>query len=513
MTRAAGSSLRAAARRHGFARPTLTALCLVLAVLLVACDSTPTITIPTPAPTQPAATKPSAPTPPPSAPTSAPAPTVPPTASPVAAAQPAVVVPGASPGASPAAAPVGAAASKPIGAVVVPAAPTVPAASQLVGPIKIVSSLPRQGTAKQQTDSIATAIKMALDELGSRVDGASIVYEDWDDSSPTRSAWDADKEAENANKAVADADVMVYIGPYNSGAAKVSIPILNQADLAMVSPSNTYDGLTQPARGLPNEPGAFYPSGKRNYARVVPSDDAQGVAGAAWAKQLGANKVYVLHDADVYGNAIAGTFADAAQKVGLQVVGGPEAYDPRAQSYDDLISKVRTAAPDLIYIAALADNNAGRLVKDVRAALGNEVKIMGPDGLYQQGFLDDAGDAAEGAFITFGAVAPSKLTGKGADWYRSYKVRYNAEPEVYAAYAYEATRVAIDAIRRAGKKDRGAIREALLATKDYEGILGRWSFDANGDTTLTTMSGREVKNGKFDDANATTIQGPSATSQ
>jgi branched-chain amino acid transport system substrate-binding protein len=174
---------------------------------------------------------------------------------------------------------------------------------------------------------------------------------------------------------------------------------------------------------------------------------------------------------------------------------------------------VRTAAPDLIYIAALADNNAGRLVKDLRDALGNDIKIMGPDGLYQQGFLDDAGDAAEGALITFGAVAPSKLTGKGADWYRSYKVRYNAEPEVYAAYGYEAMRVALDAIRRAGKKDRAAVREALLATKDYEGILGRWSFDANGDTTLTTMSGREVKNGKFDDANATTIQGPGSVSQ
>ena len=112
----------------------------------------------------------------------------------------------------------------------------------------------------------------------------------------------------------------------------------------------------------------------------------------------------------------------------------------------------------------------------------------------------------EGRSVKIGCLAP--LTGKGAEWYRSYKVRYNAEPEVYAAYGYEAMRVAIDAIRRAGKKDRAAVRDALLATKDYEGVLGRWSFDANGDTTLTTMSGREVKGGKFDDANAATLEAP-----
>jgi branched-chain amino acid transport system substrate-binding protein len=413
-----------------------------------------------------------------------------------------VLVPSASPAASPAAKP------SAEGGVVVPPTPVVAAASQLIGPIKIVSSLPRNGNAKPQTDSIVTAIKMALDELGSKVDGASLVYEDLDDSSTARNAWDEEKEAENANRAVNDPDVMLYIGPYNSGAARISIPILNQADLAMISPSSTYAGLTKPGKGLPNEPDAYYPSGKRNYARVIPADDLQGAAGAAWAKQLGASKVYVLHDGQPYGSAVAGLFAEAARKIGLEIIGGPEIVDPRARDLTGIAAKVRDAGPDLVYYGGLTDNNAGELFKNLRAAVGGNVKLMGPDDLYRQGFLDDAGPAAEGAYLTFGAVPPSKLSGKGAEWYRSYKVRYNAEPDVYAAYGYEAMRVAVDAIRRAGKKDRGAIREALLATKNYEGILGTWSFDANGDTTSTTVSGREVKNGKFDDANAVTLQAP-----
>ena len=117
--------------------------------------------------------------------------------------------------------------------------------------------------------------------------------------------------------------------------------------------------------------------------------------------------------------------------------------------------------------------------------IGDDVKFMGPDGIYEQAFISDAGDAAEGAYITFGGVAPSKLAGKGAEWYAKYKRRFDAEPEAYAGYGYEAMKVALDAIQRAGAKDRAAIRDAVFATKDYDGALGKWRFDANGDTTLT----------------------------
>src|SRR4051794_10124270 len=247
----------------GPSRRALTALALLLSVLLVACSSTPSITIPTQAPTAQPTAAPAAQKPSPAASASTPAP-APPTARPPSPAPPppppppappAVVVP---PAASPAASPV----ARPAGAVIVATQPPSTGPSQLVGPIKIVSSLPRNGPAKQQTDSIVTAIKMALDEMGNRVDGASIVYDDLDDSSPSRSGWDPDKEAENAQRAVDDPDVMVYVGPYNSSAARVSIPILNQADLAMISPSSTYAGLTKPGKGQTNEPDTYSPAGK-----------------------------------------------------------------------------------------------------------------------------------------------------------------------------------------------------------------------------------------------------------
>jgi branched-chain amino acid transport system substrate-binding protein len=299
---------------------------------------------------------------------------------------------------------------------------------------------------------------------------------------------------------------MVYIGTFNSGAAKVSIPILNRANLVMISPANTYPGLTKPGKGEPNEPDVYYPGGKRNYARVVPADDLQGAVAANWSKQIGVQKVYILDDTELYGHGIAVVFAETAQKVGLSVVGGPEGIDSKASDYRALATKIRGTSPDLIYYGGITQNNAGKLFKDLRSVIGPNIKLMGPDGIYEQAFLDDAGDASEGVHVTFGGVPPTKLTGKGASWYTAYKSKFGGEPEAYAAYGYESMKIALEAIMKADKKDRAAIRDAVFAIKDYDGVLGKWSFDANGDTSLTTMSGRQVKDGKFDDANAVLLQ-------
>jgi branched-chain amino acid transport system substrate-binding protein len=401
---------------------------------------------------------------------------------------------------TPAAKPTAPAAATPTAAPKPAATPTPAAkpAAGLTGTIKIVSSLPRTGSSKGQTDTVVNGFRMALDEANSRVDGATIVYEDWDDATAARGAWDAAKEAENANKAVNDPDVMVYLGTFNSGAAKVAIPITCKANLVMISPANTYPGLTKKVEGVePNEPDVYYQGCPRNYTRVVPADDIQGAVGASWAKELGAKRVYVLDDTELYGHGIAVVFANHAKKIGLEVVGGPEGIDPKATDYRALANKIRGTNPDLVYYGGITQNNAGKLFKDLRAVLGNQVKLMGPDGILEEAFIKDAGDAAEGVYITFGGLTPDRYTGPALEWKNKYVGKFRSEPEVYAIYGYEAMKVALDAIKRAGAKDRAKIRDAVFATKDFKGVLGTWSFDKNGDTTLTTMTGNIVEGGKF----------------
>ncbi len=366
------------------------------------------------------------------------------------------------------------------------------------GTIKIISSLPRTGSSSIQTNTMVNGIKLALEERGSKAANFQIVYEDWDDASPERGTWDPAVEAANADRAIKDQDIMVYVGTYNSGASKIAMPKLNQAGLAMLSPAASWPGLTKAGIGEANEPKVYRPSGKINFFRVVPADDLQGSVGAKWAQELGVKKVAIAHDGELYGKGIAGIFKKEATKLGIQVVTFDQ-IDSKASNYKSLAVKIKQLNPDLVYFGGLTQSNAGQFVKDL-VAMGVNSKMMFPDGCMEQAFIDAAGkeNLNDRSYLTFGGVPANNLKGKGAEFYNNYKKKFNAEPEVYAVYAYEATNVILNAIEKNGKKDRATILQGIAETKNYDGALGNWSFDQNGDTTLKTMSGNVIKDGKIE---------------
>ena len=363
--------------------------------------------------------------------------------------------------------------------------------------IKIISSLPRTGSATAQAQTMVNGIRMAIEEAGGEVGDFTIKYEDWDDASPERGQWDPAVEAQNAQKAVEDPDIMAYIGTYNSGAAKIAMPILNKASLVMVSPANTYPGLTKPGTGEANEPQVYRPSGKINYFRVVPADDIQGEVAAEWAKELGVKKVFVLHDRELYGKGVADVFKRACARLGIDVV-GYEGIDPKAANYRSLVTKIKSTDADMVYFGGTTQTNAGQIAKDLVAG-GAKVKLMVPDGCREQALIESAGkdNLDDRTYVTFGGLPPSQLQGRGKEFYENYKKKFNAEPEAYAVYGYEAARVVLEGIKHAGKKDRAAITDAIANLRDFDGVLGKWSFDHNGDTSLKVMAVEEVKDGKF----------------
>ncbi len=367
--------------------------------------------------------------------------------------------------------------------------------------IKIISSLPRTGSANAQTTSMVNGIKMAIAEVGT-INGATILYEDWDDASAQRGNWDPAVEAANADKAIADKSILAYIGTYNSGASKISMPKLNAAGLVMVSPANTAPNLTKPGFGEPNEPAVYRPSGKISYFRVVPTDDVQGAVAADFAKETGAKKVFVLNDREVYGKGVAGVFEKHAKEIGLEVV-GTDGIDAKASNYKSVVTKIKQAGADLVYFGGTTQTNAGQLAKDI-VSVGLKARLIVPDGCFEQAFIEAAGaKALEGrAFITFGGKEPKALTGKGKDFYENYKKAYGGEPEGYAVYGYESAKVVLTAMQNIAKAGGKLTRESVLAevakTKNFSGALGTWSFDANGDTTNRTMSVNTVKDGKFE---------------
>jgi branched-chain amino acid transport system substrate-binding protein len=364
--------------------------------------------------------------------------------------------------------------------------------------VKLVSSLPRTGSGNTVSTAIVNGIRLALEDANNRAGKFAVEYEDWDDASAKKGNWDPEVEAANADKAVRNTNVVVYIGTYDSGAAKIAIPILNKANLVMISPANTYSGLTKPGMGEASEPGIYRASGKITFFRVVPADDIQGRVGAVWMRKLGGKSAYLLDDRSLYGKGLVDVFEQSAGDLGIQIL-GREGLDPKAQEYRSLMAKIRELNPDFIYFGGTTQTGAPQLVKDAAAA-GLSARLMMPDGCYEQPLIDGAGpqNANDRVFVTFGGVPPSKLTGKGAELAKRYRQKYGLPPQSYAVYGYVAATTALAAIAKAGSKDREAIRVAVAAYEDKDGPLGSWKFDQNGDTTLSVMSGNQVKSGAFD---------------
>jgi branched-chain amino acid transport system substrate-binding protein len=364
------------------------------------------------------------------------------------------------------------------------------------GKIKIYTSWPMQGAMLPEGTGMKNGVELALDQSHSEAAGYCLEVVNLDDASPQTGKWDGAVEAENANKAVSDPDAMVYIGTYNSGAAKVSMAITQRAHMAQITPANTYPGLTKKIGAAPGEPEIYRPLGVVSYFRVPPADDIQGSVGAKWAKKLGHHKVYILNDQELYGKGIADVFEAAAKQAGLEVLGN-EGIDYKQPDQKPILTKIRASGADLIYMGAVVETGAQTIIRQMKdlGMVAPKVDFMGPDGLYEDELLKAATcDAALGVdmHITFASLPFEQMTGKGGEVYKLYKDHYKLEPTSYALYSWEAAMVAIEGIKRAAAKDREKIRVAIAATKDFDGLNGKWSFDANGDTTMDVMSGFKV---------------------
>jgi branched-chain amino acid transport system substrate-binding protein len=357
---------------------------------------------------------------------------------------------------------------------------------------RVYVSLPLQGP--RIGASIWNGIKLAFDEVGNQVGNLDVELVVLDDGD-ANGQWQANKEAENAERAAADPLALAYIGPMNSGAAKISIPILNRAGIVQINPSATWPGLTKPGY-VQGEPGLFYPTGGRNFFRIVTTDEAQGPAAAQWAKSEGVVTYYLLDDGEAYGSGITNLFDGYAAQIALRKL-GRQSIDKTATDYRGILERVKEADPDLVFFGGTVANGGGRLLKQLRE-LGITARFMGPDAMMDTSLIEEAGAAAEGAMTTFVGVPPSRLTSAaGQKFVQAYRSLYNAEPEAYASLGYDAAQVVIAALEGSATHDRADVLASVRNLTSLTGLSGDFGFDQNGDTTLRQVSGNVVKNGAF----------------
>ena len=347
----------------------------------------------------------------------------------------------------------------------------------------VASDLPLQGAIRHQTLQISRAILWELAQKGWKAGSLNIGYQSCDDSTAQSAGWDSGKCATNARLYASNRSVIGVVGTFNSGCAKIEVPILNRAHpgpLAMVSPANTNPGLTK--HWDPGEPQKYYPTGVRNYARVVATDDFQGPADAMWSKSLGYTKVYVLNDKQTYGFGVATTYKNAAVKLGIKVVGF-KGWDAKQSSYESLANLIKASGAQAVFLGGIVCNNGAKLMQDLKS-VDPTLKLQMPDGFSDPGAN---GSVANGAYISVAGEPPKSLTGQGADFIKSFGKQIGTEPNPYAQYGAQAMQVMLQAVA-SGAGDRAKTTKSIFGITITNGIIGNFTINATGDINLTPIT-------------------------
>ena len=353
--------------------------------------------------------------------------------------------------------------------------------------VVVVSDFPLRGT-HQSSKPMVDAIEFVLRQRGFRAGEHRVGFQSCNDTVGDE-PYDTLLCRRNAHAYMAAKDVLGVIGPWNSGCAEEQIPIVSRKDpepLAMISPSNTYAGLT---RRIPGERSgaAFYPDGVRSYVRVVTHDLAQGIAVAHLARRLGARRMVVLYQTplrDSYVRGLTVPFVNAAEDLGLHVRRLPW---PDHQSYRPLAATVAAARPDAVFLAGLPQGNGKTLIQDLRAALGPKIPLIAPDSFAGPDMARALGRAGEGMYVTFPGIPLEKLPPGGRRFVRAFGRSSSELKMLYAPEAAQATEVLLDAIGRSDGTRMSVVRE-LFATKVRDGVLGTFSFDRFGDVVPSPVA-------------------------
>jgi branched-chain amino acid transport system substrate-binding protein len=336
----------------------------------------------------------------------------------------------------------------------------------------LYSSLPLSGAARAQTKAVNDGARLALQEAGNPVKFVTL-----NDATRKAGSWTPERVSANALKAARDDTTLAYIGEFNSGASQVAIPILNEAGVPTISPSNTYNGLTK--RLQPGEPDRFYPTGERTFFRIVPNDTVQAAALTTAMRDRGCRRIAVVNDGLPYSRGMQADVRETAKRLGLPVVAS-ERLKRHMRSYRGLVRSLRR--PDCVAYAGITAGGAVPLFK----ALPAKAQLFAGDGVAESGFAAHLPASVAGrTTITIATLAPDAYGPPAPAVFAR-----NRDP--YTVYGYEAMKLILDGFR-AGANNKGALLQWLRTVKDRPSALGTYSFDANGDTTLRTYGLYTIK--------------------
>jgi branched-chain amino acid transport system substrate-binding protein len=344
---------------------------------------------------------------------------------------------------------------------------------------------------------IVNGEKLALKHAGGRVGPFRVSYVSLDDSNPKSGKWNPGVTATDAKIAAQDTSTIAYLGEYDSAATAVSLPLINAAGILQVSPSSPYIGLTSALDAGQDEPDRFYPSGRRNFGRLAPGDPAQATAQVRLMQSLGVRKVYVLDNQDPFQMPLAQIVAADAPAAGIALAGHDSIAVTPGATFTGEVEKVVESGAQAVFFAGAPGPGAVALWKQLHAA-NPRLQLLGPSTMVDESFTSAIGAAGASTYLST-PVLPLRMYPRSAQRViGDYRRTFGSEAQPYALYGYEAMSSVLGAIRSAGSRgnDRQAVIDRFFAASHPDSVLGPYSIEADGETTLSRYGVDRVAGGR-----------------
>ncbi len=337
--------------------------------------------------------------------------------------------------------------------------------------IRIGAAGPMTGDQSKMGIDLRNATAMAVAEWNERggVLGKKIELLPGDDQADPKQA------VSIANKFI-NQQVAAVVGHWNSSCSIPASEYYDHANVIMISPATTNPKFTQ--------------QGFKRVFRVCGTDDQQGRIAADFVTgNIKPKRVAVLHDKTAYGQGLADYFKKSlGASVEVVYYDGIIQRDP---DYKAVLTAIKEKHPDVYFFGGIYPE-AGRLVRQAKE-IGLAAPMITGDGVYDPTFIQIAGSAADGTYVTFGKD-PGGLT-TAQQFLDKYRTAYGA-PGPYSIYAYDAANIILTAIKETGTTDGAKVAEYISRTT-FPGAFGDIAFDKNGDVVKAPYVVWQVRGGKF----------------
>ena len=365
------------------------------------------------------------------------------------------------------------------------------------GQLTIYSSEPLQGPSSGMAQQIVGGEELALSDAHARAGPFKIGYVSLDDASPKSDEWNPGITATNAKTAAQDTSTIAYLGDFDSAATAISLPLINAAGILQVSPASPYVGLTSSLDAGQDEPERFYPSARRTFVRLAPGDIGQAQAQVKLLESLGVHRLYVLDDQDPFEVPLADIVATYAEQAGITVIAHDSLSTETGAVFTGEVKKIAASNAQAVFLAGAEGGGTAELWQELYRA-SPDLLLLGSSSMAGEAFTSRIGAAAANTYLTTPVLAPRLYPPPAQRVLSDYRRTFGVEGTPYVLYGYEAMTLVLDAIRDSGARgnDRQTVIERVFATRNRNSVIGRYSVEASGETTMSSYGVDRVSEGR-----------------